>query len=302
MEDNKTIIVKIRALIADIQRKESLVSKQEEDKMWSRINDSISNYNPVIPTRKSNRLIIKWGQIAAAVIITFACSYFLFKSDPQVVEEKINMQTLHIPAGQRAELTLSDGTQVWLNSLTTFIFPDKFNANSREVFLDGEAYFDVKHNPESVFRVNAGKYSVRVLGTEFNLVAYNKGLEFETSLLEGSVEIVSADLLQPVKLTPGNRVYLKNDSLIVDAIQYDDYFLWKKGIISFHQETLGNIFERLQKYYDITIINKNERIKDLRYFGKFRAKDGIDQVMQALQIATGIRYQKDTEENIIYIY
>lgn len=302
MKDNRTIIAKIRALIGDIQKRESLVSQQEEDRMWDRISDSISNYTPVKPARKGNRLVREWGRIAAAVLITFGCTYFLLKSAPSVAEEKVNMQTLHIPAGQRAELTLSDGTQVWLNSLTTFIFPDKFTANSREVFLDGEAYFDVEHNPESVFMVNAGKYSVKVLGTEFNVAAYNKGLEFETSLLKGSVEIVSDDLLQPVILTPGNRVYLKNDSLIVDAILYDDYFLWKKGIISFHEETLGNIFERLQKYYDITIINKDDRIKDIRYFGKFRAKDGIEQVMQALKIATGIRYKKDTEENIIYIY
>lgn len=302
MEDNKKTTAKTRVFISAIRKKESLVSKQEEDAMWNRINDSLSSHNSASPKGKRNRLIREWSRIAAAVLITFGCTYFFLKSDQPVIEEEINMQTLYVPAGQRAELTLSDGTQVWLNSLTTFTFPDKFTANSRKVFLDGEAYFDVTHNPESAFMVNAGKYNVRVLGTEFNLATNKKGLEFETSLLEGSVEIVSEDLAQPLKLTPGNRAYLKNDSLIVDAIQSSDYFLWKKGIISFNQETLESIFERLQKYYDITIVNKNSRIKDIRYIGKFRTKDGIDQVMQTLKIATGIRYKNDTDNNIIYIY
>lgn len=253
---------------------------------------------------KKRQLFADLLKIAAAILITFTSTwYFLSKEEASApIAETIAMQTLHVPAGQRAELTLSDGTQVWLNSLTTFTFPTRFTETTRDVFLDGEGYFEVTHDEDKQFKVNTQNHIVTVLGTEFNVLAYSKNNSFETSLIDGSVEISTADNRQQLLLTPGNRVYRENDRLITGFIRDYDYFLWKKGIISFNHERVEEILNKLELYYDIHIENKNKRINDMRYTGKFRTKDGIEHVLNVLQVPTGLRYKKDNENNRIQIY
>jgi ferric-dicitrate binding protein FerR (iron transport regulator) len=244
--------------------------------------------------------LVEWMKIAAAILITFACSYYFMK--PVQKEEKAVMQTLHIPAGQRAELTLTDGTKVWLNALTTFTFPDRFSSKSREVYLDGEAYFEVTPDKAKPFAVHTKPYEIRVLGTEFNVSAYNnKHGKFEASLIKGSVEIISPDKAQNITLSPGNRAYENDNRLMTGVIPDYDHFLWKKGIISFDNERVEDILNQLQLYYDIEIRNQNLSIKDMRYTGKFHTKDGIVHLLNVLKIPTGLHYSKDNETNIIQI-
>jgi len=246
-----------------------------------------------------NSLII-FIQIAASILITFGFSYYLFsKNDPK---ENVIMQTLNIPAGQRAELILTDGTKVWLNALTTLTFPNKFDENSREVYLDGEAYFDVKSDSDKMFTVKTKDYLVNVLGTEFNVTAYSKKRIFETSLLKGSVEIVSRENQEKILLEPGNRSYFKNDRFIVSSIENYDHFLWTQGILSFDHERMEDIFEKLELYYDIKIVNDNKKINDMRYTVKFRIKDGVEHAMNVLKIPTNLNYKKDNDTNMIYIW
>jgi ferric-dicitrate binding protein FerR (iron transport regulator) len=240
-----------------------------------------------------------WLRIAAAVLITFACSYYFLKTEK--AETPSGMQTLHIPAGQRAELTLSDGTKVWLNSLSTFTFPDRFTASRREVSLEGEAWFEVAREKEKArpFTVRLKSYDIRVLGTEFNVSAYDRQGKFETSLLSGSLEIVSPD--STVRLRPGMRAYESGGQLATGMISDYSHFLWKKGIISFENERIEDILEKLRMYYDIEIRNENRAICDMRYTGKFRTKDGIEHVFNVLKIPAGFRYHKDSEANVIVI-
>lgn len=244
-------------------------------------------------------------KIAAAILITFTCTYYFLQSQQKEipsVPDTIAMQTLHVPAGQRVELTLSDGTKVWLNSLSTFIFPTQFTETARNVYLDGEGYFEVAEDAGKQFKVNTQNHIVKVFGTEFNVFAYGKNNSFETSLINGSVEIATKDDRINIPLTPGNRVYLENDRLITDSIRDNDYFLWKKGIISFNHERIEDMLKKLELYYDIRIENHNKRIVNVRYTGKFRTKDGIEHVLNVLQVPTGLRYKRDSENNLIQIY
>jgi ferric-dicitrate binding protein FerR (iron transport regulator) len=247
------------------------------------------------------RIFLELAKIAAIICITFGCSYY-FLIHLLEKEEELVMQTLHIPAGQRAELTLTDGTKVWLNALTTLTFPNKFTKDSREVYLDGEAYFDVSHNAEKIFTVNTNQYLVNVYGTEFNVSAYSRSDLFETALIDGSVEVVALHDTQKIQLNPGNRVYLKDGKLISGSILDYNHFLWKKGVISFEHERIEDILNKLRLYYDIAIENKNTRINNMRYTGKFHTKDGIEHVLNVLKIPTKLRFTKDNENNIIHIY
>jgi len=212
------------------------------------------------------------------------------------------MQTLHVPTGQRAELTLTDGTRVWLNSHSTLTFPNYFTEASRDVYLDGEGYFDIAHNESKPFRVNTPEHVIKALGTEFNVFAYGENGYFEASLLNGSVEVSTQDKQQIISLTPGNRTYWKDNQLMTASIRHYDYFLWRKGIISFDNEQVEDILKKLEFYYDIMIDNRNKSIAKIRYTGKFRTKDGIEHVLNVLKVPTGFSFQKDSENNIVRIY
>jgi len=250
------------------------------------------------------KLFIDFIKIAAAIIITFSCTYYFLqeKLQPSGTDRQVSMQTIHVPAGQRAELTLTDGTKVWLNSLTTFTFPDYFSELSRDVYLDGEGYFEVAYEENRHFHVNTKEHVIRVFGTQFNVLSYSRNPFFETSLIDGSVEIIWSNNEEKILLEPGSRAYTENNRLIISPIRDYDYFLWKKGIITFNHERIEDILAKLELYYDIRIENSNQRIVDMRYTGKFRTKDGIEHVLNVLQVPTGLRYKKENDNNLIYVY
>lgn len=251
--------------------------------------------------KKKRSIVYELLKIAAIFILSFGC-YYLFDLAKEEIEEEIVTHTFHVPAGQRAEVMLADGTNVWLNAKTTLTFPSRFTKSNREVRLDGEAYFTVEHDPANPFIVNTDKYAIKVLGTEFNVAAYKNTNIFETSLLKGSVEIASLTTNESVKLTPDYRVYVENEKLIKAPIKYYSHFLWKDGMISFENERLETIINKLQLYYDVKIKVENKKISDLLYTGKFWTKDGVEHVIKVLQIRAKFKYTKDSEQNIITIY
>lgn len=214
---------------------------------------------------------------------------------------KKQMQTIHVPAGQRAEITLADGTHVWLNSRSTLKFPEQFSANTRNVELDGEGYFSVQHNEESPFIVQTPKYAIQVLGTEFNVKAYHNSPLFETALIKGSVEITSPDLSQHLRLKPDEIAVANNGRLETSHISDYNYFKWKEGLFCFEDESIQDLIDKLQLYYDIQIDVQRPALLQYRYSGKFRIKDGVEHVLKVLQLKHKFTYTKNEEENLIII-
>jgi ferric-dicitrate binding protein FerR (iron transport regulator) len=258
---------------------------------------------PEIPQIKPKKKGIAYEllKIAAIFTVAFGCYYLLGKASRQPDDEVV-MHTFHVPAGQRAELTLADGTNVWLNAKTTLTFPSHFTKSKREVQLDGEAYFTVKPDPANTFTVNTRQYAIKVLGTEFDVSAYSTSETFETSLIKGAVEISSPQTNESMKLSPNNRAYIKNGKLVQAPIRHYSHFLWKDGMISFENERMESIIDKLRLYYDVNIQVKNKKISDLRYTGKFWTKDGVEHVIRVLRIHAKFQYTKDNEQNLITIY
>lgn len=241
---------------------------------------------------------LELAKVAAIFILAFTSVYsFLINED----NDSAKMQTIFVPPGQRAELTLTDGTKVWLNAKTTFTFPDKFTANNRRVTLDGEGYFDVTKNPEKPFIVNTERYDIKVMGTEFNVTAYSGSSVFETSLLKGAVEVFSPAKDTKVSLEPHMRTYEENGILKKDTIEHENYFLWKEGLICFYDEPVDKMIKKLQLYYDVKIDVQNKTLLNNRYSGKFRTKDGVEHVLKVLQLNNKFSYEKDNDRNLITI-
>lgn len=243
------------------------------------------------------RIAAETIKVAAVLLIGFlGARYFLTPDAGQP-----RMQTIHVPAGQRAEITLADGTAVWLNSHSTLSFPDRFPEGSRQVELDGEGYFTVAHDARSPFTVKTGKYDIRVLGTEFNVKAYRRSEWFETALLKGSVEIAGPENDRPLRLKPNEVASLHEGRLQKTAIPDYNYFKWKEGLFCFEDETVEQLIEKMQLYYDIRIEVRRPSLLQHRYSGKFRIKDGIEHVLKVLQLKHKFTYTKDEELNLIII-
>ncbi|MDR2969793.1 MAG: FecR domain-containing protein [Tannerellaceae bacterium] len=252
--------------------------------------------------KKCTKTVIwsKWVQeffkIASVLLIGVLVTYFVIHQNG----EELQMQTLHVPHGQRAELHLSDGTEVWLNSGSTLTFPDRFAHSARSVTLDGEGYFKVTKNEKKPFTVQTAHYDVHVLGTEFNVISYSKNNYFETSLLKGSVDIVTENM-KPVRLKENERLYVKDEKTVKGQIPDFNYFKWREGLICFEKENLASLFRKLELYYDVRIIVENKSLLDWSYNGKFRIRDGIEHVLRVLQRRHQFEYTKNEEDSIIII-
>lgn len=240
-------------------------------------------------------------KIVAVVAITLGIGYIYLQQIPST--GLTAMQTIYVPAGQRINITLPDGTNVWLNARTTIQYPISFNSDKRKIILDGEAYFDVAKNKKIPFIVHTDKYEVEVTGTKFNVEAYADKDEFEATLMEGQVKIASnTNQSQVITLAPDSKAYLKDGKLAVAPV--DDYnpYRWKDGLICFKNESFTSIMKEFEKYYGINIyVNNNNNVLKYFYTGKFRQTDGIDYALRVLQKDIRFEYRRDDENHMIFI-
>lgn len=253
-----------------------------------------------VAPRRRHAWLVTVLKVAAIVLLTLGLDYFgrLYL----LPEEPVAMQAIHVPAGQRVNLRLPDGSDVWLNARTTLRYPFQFAKGVRQVELDGEAFFDVAKEQERPFIVNTSKGTVEVHGTQFDVEAYSDRPEFETTLMAGSVTVTSG--LNPsdrLTLRPDEKAYLCQGKLGVAKV--DDYnpYRWKEGLICFRNESFDNIMKDFEQYYGIEIHVDNRRVQAHSYTGKFRQADGIDYALRVLQKDIRFAYHRDDEHQVIYI-
>lgn len=238
-------------------------------------------------------------KVAVVFCLALGLGYLLFS---QREEPETMMQTVYVPVGQNAQLTLTDGTKVYLNADSKLRFPNRFSSGERKVYLDGEGYFEVQTNKEKPFVVRTKSYSVKALGTTFDVNAYNGEEEFETALLKGSVVITNHTTNQLLKLTPNMRAVVHDNKLTTVPIKNMDYYLWRQGIVYF-DEPVVNVLKKLEQYFDVKIDIKNKAIlrHERHCIGKFRMRDGLDHFLKVLQQIDHFEYVKDEENNIVII-
>ncbi len=246
------------------------------------------------------RFLVEAGKVAAVLAIALPGVYYWNEASQR--QQPDTVQTVYVPAGQRTELLLADGTKVWLNSRSTLTFPGAFNGENRNVKLDGEGYFVVAKNAEQPFIVETSKCSVKVLGTEFNVMAYAADSVWETSLLQGGVELLlPGNAARGMRLEPNTMAALKGRRLVKSHIREKEHFRWREGLICFNNITVRDMFEKLKLYYGVNIVVNNTRILNNRYTGKFRTNDGIEHVLRVLRLKNRFTYVRDDENNIITI-
>ena len=193
-----------------------------------------------------------------------------------------------IPRGGEYILRLADGTRVWLNSETELEYPVVFTEKQRQVFLKGEAYFEVAPDSLHPFIVKTEQQNLRVLGTSFAIRAYANESVVLTTLETGKVNIHSKG--QEVILNPGEQSCLKDGNLTVAKVNTTLFTAWHKGIFIFQDQPLENILNTLARWYNIDIFYTNENLKDIHFTGELKRYDRIQDFLCKLEILEKVRF------------
>ena len=199
---------------------------------------------------------------------------------------------LQIPKGGEYQLVLSDGTKVWLNSQSSLRFPIEFNERERRVYLEGEAYFEVTHDVNRPFYVQArGEVDICVLGTSFNVKAYADENVIETVLTTGSVKMLNRD--SEVVLSPGQRgkYRMGEKKMEVDHVDTELYVSWKDGQLLFENQRIEDIMKQLARWYDMEIFYQNEEAKDILFSGDVKRYEIINTLLESLEISGGVHFK-----------
>ena len=215
-------------------------------------------------------------------------------------KEALVYNIIKVPFGKRFQLKLSDGTNVHLNAGTTLKYPVQFIAEEkREVFLDGEAYFDVTKDPLHPFVVSSKDMNIQVLGTKFNVTSYTKDQKTYTVLVEGSV-LANNNLVpnDKVLLKPGNKVYFDDNTLKTEAVDVKKYVAWISGELMFIDDSFAVISNKLERKYNVEIINNYKALDDIMVTATFKDED-IYQVLKTFQTYKAFDFTIDN--NIITI-
>jgi ferric-dicitrate binding protein FerR (iron transport regulator) len=271
----------------------------------------ISEYKSI--HKKINRIRFRSILRYAAVLLLAFCSggvfFYLFtpKGTP-TAGLKDGMKTMFIvPLGQTAEVILPDSSRVLMNSGSTLSYPPNFSSNNRGVELIGEAFFVVKKDHLHPFIVKTSSVNIKVLGTSFNVEAYNdKFQEVNTTLISGKVEIETLTNKKLAELTPGLMGSYKksNQSLSLSKVDINLYTSWKKGLLTFSDVPLQTITGKMERWYNVKIIYQNPKLKNLRYSGAILKNKPIDQILEVMKITANIQYKinfRSNKPSIIYL-
>lgn len=306
------------SLLHDVEANEELKKEfVEHQNMYALLNLGHQMENRKIGKYKFDQFIVKkqrhiirrqWLQVIgyAAVILTLVVSSSLLtlwytRSEQQPVHISTDvMNTLYTPAGQRAQLVLQDGTEVWLNAKSKLVYPAQFTGKERRVTIEGEAFFNVAKDTSRPFIVSTQDIDMKVLGTQFNVYCYPDAGYIQTSLLEGSVRVFFTNREnEGVTLKPDQQVTVVAGKMQISPIRQNEYFLWRDGIYAFENEPLIDILKKLELYYDVKIVIKDPSLFNDTYTGKFRQRDSLDDVFRVLHQISKFKVEKDMGNNMI---
>ena len=248
---------------------------------------------------RARRILYTLANVAAVAAVAVGIWFSMDKRYDNKLAE--SMMTLEIPAGHRMDITLEDGTVARLNSGAKLKYPQSFSSSSREVFLEGEACFEVTRDERRPFVVSTGAADVEVLGTVFDVYADEE--EFSTTLIEGSVKVTSLnDPGKSVTITPDHKVFMHNGALSVEKVDASESIMWVDGILDISGTDFGKIVRKMENAYGVKIIVQRTDMPEIRYVGgKVRISDGIDHAMGLLSSMSGFSYTNDRQNGIIYI-
>lgn len=253
---------------------------------------TLSDGSIIVLDSTSQGTLAKQGNVKIVKLHTATLTYKAGDKNSQ----EVVYNTLSTPKGGQYQLILPDSTLVWLNASSSIHFPTLFKGKERNVTITGEAYFEVAKNAAMPFTINVRDAKVQVLGTHFNIMAYNDENSMNTTLLEGSVKI-SKGALQQI-LIPGQQSTINKtgESKILEA-DLDEVMAWKNGWFQFNASSIEKIMRQISRWYDVGIEYEG-KIPTGHFSGLVSRQNDISQVLKIME-AGGVRYKIEGRKVII---
>jgi ferric-dicitrate binding protein FerR (iron transport regulator) len=241
------------------------------------------------------RIFSRVAAILILPLILFSAYFFVTQMNP-IGKATSEIREIYTKPGTRTKIELADGTKVWLNDGTTFRYPERFSDDLREVFVDGEAYFEVEADSSHPFVVKNPIMNTVVTGTHFNLNAYSSDEYFEATLLEGKICLERNN--QTIKMIQGEQVQFDSEleEIIRKEVNPRDASAWVDGKLVFRDEKLGTVIKKLGRWYNVEIILANKEMADFLVTGTFE-NEKLDQTLNLISLALPVRFEYKNENN-----
>ena len=206
--------------------------------------------------------------------------------------------TIRVPRGGKYYLCLLDGTKVWLNSESELTYPVSSLQNARNVYLKGEAYFEVARDERHPFRVECEDSRITVLGTKFNVMAYKGQGNVVTTLVDGRVRVATGR--DSLMLTPGEQAVSGTDGIDVKKVDVSFYIAWTLGVFEFEEMSLGQITEQLGRWYDMTFVYDDPLLREITFTGAVERHRPLNVVLKMIEKLSRVRFE--VKNDVITIY
>lgn len=256
---------------------------------------------------KSNKSFVFKEVIKYAAVIMFALisGYFI---QLLTLNKDIAMNEISVPKGNRTSIILPDGSEAWLTNGSKLIYPDNFKGKTRDVQLMGEAFFTIAHNAKKPFMVKLGEHRVKVLGTEFSVLAYPQDNTIQVDLVSGKVQMdvyngKGSENYKSVVLQPSHSLVLDKTSGKLSKSKIPDGFFkyWQEGIYRFKDESFISLAKKINRIFGVELIFEDEIIKNRTFTGTFNIDDNIYTMMEVFKQASGEPFDFRVKRNKIYI-
>jgi ferric-dicitrate binding protein FerR (iron transport regulator) len=247
----------------------------------------LQRLNKEIVPQRARVLNLSWARIAAILVLIIGIAIIIAKFSTSSSNSYVTITNHH---GKIQLVRLPDSSNVWLNASSTLSYVKSFKT-TRELKLEGEAYFEVTHDAKHPFKVDAGGVQTTVLGTSFNIKAYNSANTTAISVVTGKVKVTnkSKDL---AVLTPSMQLQFDrhNQTASTTTIDTNDVLSWKKGMLQFKGQTLAEIAGALEKWYGVTILFANPGMRNCRYYMGFENSISLDNLLATMSELTEMQY------------
>lgn len=242
---------------------------------------TLSNGATIILNNTNNGRLMSVGNVSAIKVHNGLLVYNTAqRATLKEQTSEIQYNTLTTPRGGQYQLTLSDGTKVWLNAASSIRYPVAFRGKERAVEVTGEVYFEVVHNQKMPFEVLVGNKIIKDIGTHFNVNAYGDDHTIKTTLLEGAVEIGG------VVLKPGEQAAWNDEGKmsVTDNINMNDVIAWKNGFFSFRNDHLREVMKKLSRWYNVDVVYQPEVNNKQQFSGMIDRNLTLSQVLKGLEL------------------
>ncbi|WP_430972345.1 FecR family protein [Sunxiuqinia rutila] len=266
------------------------------------------NYSPETEIRKLHKRVVKpktrtiavpeYLKIAAVFVLAFVFSWLIQSQFGSIerLAEKVELREVVVPKGQINQVFLADGSRIWINSESTIEIPSVFTGDERVVTLSGEAFFEVAEDADHPFKVKVEGQTIEVLGTSFNVRAYPDATVVQTTLKTGKIELQTQN--ETMTLSPGYQTELNKltGNLSLKKVNSSNFDSWKDGRYEFVDADLVDIFQVVERWYDVDLVYNEEDFKEMHYSGVIKKTNSVQHFLTLLGLSIPIRYEIELEK------